>query len=499
LSSADGTARVRVPRGSTGLQLFVPGSFTLSPLIGTIQEGYGVRCDELRAIDARGARVKIVAPALVERSITWLDGADAPDPSVSWFAANPALEALAGYVEAFSTKSDESGATRVLEPVQDGELLRSYEETLVARRAAEEYRLTTPPVPEGGLRAGLDGAATAVPAPAPPKDYVYTWHARNDYDVRRPIAGAGGLVLSPGQNSLWAARASDHDVEHLVRMDSSIAGAFTEAPEYTLHETHIDVSALPSARWAVESYTQLVASDEVYFDVNDWVVLDREGKARTFGSATPDTATLQYAGAGLAAPRFDLELREDGTLAPLVEGQVIEVEFVDASGAPAPYVSFIARPWSPDDFFAQPRTSRAWSDGEGRAVVIAVVGEQQRLVVDLAPEEGLPGTMLLPVEGADGRLRYVVPELGRLEIDCVALVGGEPRSFGVQLAPAVESAKEFGERDDRSPKYFTGDDGKLVIEDVPVGRYVVDIRELRVLGTSTGELREVVVEKPAKR
>jgi len=495
LSSGEGVLRLRATRGSTDLEALVPGAFAFSALHGRIQEGYGLRADDLYFVDTRTTQLTLRLPTMAERTITWLGPDGATDATIRWYAAHPLLESFSDYVERFSTPADAAGVTRVFEPIEDGELRRGDDALLVARRSEAEFRLTTPPVPEKGLRATLDEPEPSVTAPPVPEGFVYTWSSRNNYDVRRPVAAGEVPRVAAGQNSLWLAPRTENDFDRLVRLDTSLFGPIDGAVALTAHDTTIDLSALPKGRWALESFTILVEEDDAYVDVNDWVVLDERGSAAAFGTARADASMLMHAGAGLAAPYIALEQREDGTLAAVGAGDAIEIEFVRADGSPAPFVSFIARPWSKDDFFRQTDTRRAWSDENGRATLVMTLGEGQQPLVVVAPDEALPGTLLFANETVEGRRRFVLPELGTLSIDGAALAGGEPRALHVRLARHVEGdTSDVGERVDCSATFVTSADGTLVVADVPVGSYLVELREISLLGRSTGAPKTVVVE-----
>jgi hypothetical protein len=501
LSDEAGVMRLRATRGSTDLEVLVPGSFPFSALHGRIEEGYGLRADDLVLVDTRSTSLVLRLPTLAERTITWLGADEAPDATIRWHAAHPLLESFADFVERFSAPADAAGVTKVLEPIEDGELKRGEDAVLVARRGADDFRLTTPPVPESGLRATLAEPDVAVTAPPAPDGFVYTWSSSNSYDVRRPVAVGGTPKVAAGQNSLWLAPLAENDLDRLVRLDTSLYGPIDADVVFTTHDTVVDLSALPKGRWALESFTVLVDEDDAYVDVNDWTVLDADGRAETFGTAHPDTSSITHAGVGLAAPRIDLEQRDDGSLAAIGAGSAVEVEFVRADGSPAAFVSFVARPWSKDDFFRQVETRRAWTDENGRATLVTTLEEGQQLLVSIAPDDALPGTTLFSSETVEGRRRFVVPELGTLTLDAVALVGGEPRALHARLARHVEGdTSDVGDRVDCSPTYITSPDGTLVVEDVPVGTYVVELREISLLGRSTGAPKTVVVEpKGAKK
>jgi hypothetical protein len=495
LSNGEGALRLRATRGSTDLEALVPGAFAFSALHGRIQEGYGLRADDLCFVDTRTTQLTLRLPTMAERTITWLGPDEATDATIRWYAAHPLLESFAEYVEHFSSPADAAGVTTVLEPIEDGELKRGDDAVLVARRGADRFRLTTPPVPESGLRATLAEPDVAVTAPLPPEGFVFTWSSSNSYDVRRPVAFGEAPTVAAGQNSLWLAPLSENDLDRLVRLDTSLYGPIDSEVKFAALDTIVDLSALPKGRWALESFTVLVDEDDAYVDVNDWVVLNADGRAETFGTASPDTSSITHTGVGLAAPRIDLEQREDGSLAAIGAGAPVEVEFVRTDGSPAAFVSFIARPWSKDDFFRQVETRRAWTDENGRATLVTTLEEGQQLLVSIAPDEALPGTTLFSNEMVEGRQRFVVPELGTLTLDAVSLVGGEPRALHARLARHVDGdTSDVGDRVDCSPTYITSLDGTLVVEDVPVGTYLVELREISMLGRSTGDPKTVVVE-----
>lgn len=474
--TTDGVLRLRVPRGCDTLELFVPGSFGfwgVLPIPSGMFAGSTTIMEQ--RISSNGLTVlEPRAPRFTPRTVRWTTDGE-PVVGARWTPCDVGLWNDPSFREQMGGGTDEDGHMTILEPLDDdGDVDRYLESSLRIARAGDPdgaFVFSLPPVPEPGFDAELATEVLELAMPDAPKGFEWSFVAAENAGVQRRLSGPRAALGHEGRRQVWAPP-NDGSVAHgVLHLDAWLWGPYDRDVAFEESRGRFDLSGLPGTAWYVEAYGVAVEEDLAYADCYHVVPIDRRGRARALAPIGPESAVLHARAPGWCGGALPVARTDDG-FEPVVDGELIEIRFVDAAGDPAPFVHFAIR-WH--DTFIGAEPARGWSDGAGRAIAMRVPNDEGTFCVQLAPTEMLPGTVIPLEPDEDGVATIVVPERGRLAIDGVAIAGGEPRHLKVRVAAGSEK-DGAGDPDDRRDSFGTLDtasDGSLVIDGVPKGTYRV--------------------------
>lgn len=493
--TTDGVARLSVPRGSDALSVWVPGSFGLNgevPVTKGLFAGSTTMLEFQVTSDA-GHVFEVQHLPLEPRPVWWYEDEE-PVVGARWTPSGTALFADPRFRELFGGTTDDEGLMSVLEPIDsDGDVNRFLDASFRIGRVGERddaFAFSLPAVPADGFEVGLGGDAQTLRAPSAPEGFTWSFAAGDSSESTRRVGSDAGLDAPEGRHQAWAVATGGSIASGVVHVDGSLYGPITGEPAYGDGRARLDLDALGDGPFVIENQSDLVDEDAAYLGLYQFTPVDGRGRVRALAEVTSGSAFVRRTGPGFAGGAF--ELTEAGEkLAPIVNGDLIEVRFVTADGKPAPYVSFSAR-WK--DTFQAPQAVRGWSDAEGRATVLRAAVDEGSFSLRLAPDENLPGTVT-PC-ATEGVTTVVVPERGRFEASAHAIAGGDPRRLMVYVAAGTEedSGGDPRDRADAVGVLTTGSDGVLVMDGVPRGSYRVWACDVDLFFDSDAKSAIVTVE-----
>lgn len=478
----DGTLEVRVPRGHSFMNVFLPGSLDMS---GNVVVAEGLFAGQLTSIEfaitGGTQRFELRAPRLSPRPIYWYAGEE-PVVDARWSPCETALFADPEFRRLMGGITGPNGEMAVFEELDDeGEPDRFLETAFRIGRDGEpdaSYVFTIPVVPEDGFEIELPSEVPSVALPDAPEGFVWGFRGQDNSTAQMLVADGATHRGFEGRHQGWATREDASVARGVVHFDGWLWGEYDREVELEPTRGRVDLEGLPEVDWAIEAFGPLVEQDAAYVDHYVLTPLDDRGRARGFGPIGAGTSVLHGRGPGWCGDAMNLVDGDDG-LAPVVVGDFVEVRFVTPGGEPAPFVRFEAE-WL--DVFMGPGAVAGWSDEQGRATVQRIALDDEtdsegtaRFAVRLAPEEPIPGAVV-PLEfDEDGVATVVVPQRGSLAIDATAIAGGDARPLLVRVAAgdAEDGGGDPRDRVDVTPTFTTNPDGTLVLDGVPQGTYRV--------------------------